>query len=75
MNAVALRQNREINEKILQTINIKANNSSTTKHRNQRLNMNVVLIMKYSSTLMQGKRKLCVCHTRKFSEIDTVVEK
>ena len=26
--------------------------------------MNVMLIIKYSSTVMQGKRKLCECHTR-----------
>ena len=29
--------------------------------------MNVVLIIKFSSTAMQGKRKLCECHTRYFS--------
>ena len=28
--------------------------------------MNVMLVIKYSSTIMQGKRKLCECHTRFF---------
>ena len=28
--------------------------------------MNVMLIIKYSFTVMQGKRKLCECHTRFF---------
>ena len=28
--------------------------------------MNVMLIIKYSSSVMQGKRKLCECHTRFF---------
>ena len=28
--------------------------------------MNEMMIIKYSSTAMQGKRKLCECHTRFF---------
>ena len=45
---------------------MKASNSSTTKHRKQRLNMNVKLIIKYSSTEMQGERKFFVCVTPDF---------
>ena len=48
-------------EKKLKTINIKADNSPTTKHRRQILNMNAVLIIKYSSIALLGKRKLCEC--------------
>ena len=55
----------EIKVKI-KMINIKADNSSATKHRYQRLNMNAMLIIKYPSTAMQGKRNLCECHTRFF---------
>ena len=43
----------------LQTIIIKAANSATTKHIKWRLNMNVMLSIKYLSTMMHGKRKLC----------------
>ena len=41
MNAAALRQNMEVKMKKLKTINIKEDNSPTTKHRKQRLNMNI----------------------------------
>ena len=34
--------------------------------KNVKININVVLIKKYSSIAMQGKRKLCGCHTRFF---------
>ena len=36
--------------------NFKSSNSSATKHRKCRLNMNVMLIIKYSSIVMQGKK-------------------
>ena len=52
---------RKLNKKLL-TITIKAGNPSTTKHVKQRLNMNVKQIIKYSSNVMYGKRKLCECH-------------
>ena len=66
MNAAKLRQNTEI--KVKKNINnaIKADDSSTTKHRKLRLKMNVVLITKYSSIVMQDKRKLRKCYTRFF---------
>ena len=44
------------------TINsIKADNSLTTAHRKCRLIIYAVIIIKYASTVMQGKRKLCEC--------------
>ena len=48
----------------LLTIIVKAGNSSTIKHIKERLNMNAMLIIKYSSNVMQGKRKLCECENR-----------
>ena len=45
---------------------MKADVSLTTKHRKCRLNVYIVLIMKYTSTVMQGKRELCECLTRFF---------
>ena len=55
MNAAALGKNTE-----------KAGNSSTTRHSKYRLNMNVMLMIKYFSNVMQGKRKLCERPTRFF---------
>ena len=37
------------------TIKIKADNSPTTKHRKYEINMYALLIIKYSSTVVQGK--------------------
>ena len=44
-------------------------NHLTVKPRKRRLNMNVVLIIKYSSTVMQGKKKLCEFHIKFLSLI------
>ena len=67
MNAAAFKQNTEFKLKNCKKIFVKAGNSSTTKHRKkQALNMNAMLIMKYSSTIMLGKRKLYECYTRFF---------
>ena len=52
MNTAAFRQNTEIKFKKVSAITIKAGNSSTTKYRKQRLNMNAMLIIKYSSIVM-----------------------
>ena len=35
--------------------------------------MNVILIMVYSSTVMQGRRKLRECHTRFFQNIRNII--
>ena len=63
MNTSAFKQNTEIRLKNYRyniiTIIIKAGNSSTTKHRKERLNMNAMLITKLVSTIMQV-RKSCV---------------
>ena len=32
--------------------------------------MNIMMIIKYSSTVMYGKKKLCECHTRFFWEFN-----
>ena len=47
-------------------INIKVDNSSTTEHKKYILNMNVMLIIKYSFNAMQNMRKLCKCNARIF---------
>ena len=47
MNAAALRKNMEITLKNFKQIIIKAGNSSATKLRKCRLNINVMLIIKY----------------------------
>ena len=52
MNTPAFRQNTEIKFKKILTITIKTGNSSTAKHRKLRLNMNVMMIIKYSSTVI-----------------------
>ena len=65
MNVATLKQNMGILVKNVDK-NIKADNSSTRKHRNEELNMSAVLIIKYYYTVMHCKRKLCECLTRCF---------
>ena len=47
-------------------INNNYKSSQFNSYRKERLNMNVMLIINYSSTVMQGKWNLCECHTRFF---------
>ena len=60
------KKNIEIKLKIID--NLKAGDSfiQLQSVKEQRLNMNAELIIKFSSTVMPGKRKLCECHSRIF---------
>ena len=64
MNLAALGQNMKIKLKSIGNNYKSRLIHSTRKHKKQCLNMKVAFLMKFSSTVMQDKRKLCESHTR-----------